>query len=131
MSEPSSSLQRRLARIGLAVGGRYGFALACGHAIAAHGILGRPSEDVDMFTDWHQRADFPVVVDEIIAAYRAEGYRVDVDHRLSTFARLSVTDLSRFDDEDFAEYGVTAEHVAALRQRVEAWRAELLGNAAP
>lgn len=219
MSEPSAPIQRRLARIGLQVGSRYGFALAGGHAIAAHGILTRPSEDVDMFADWQRRADFPAAVDEMIAAYQAEGYRVAVDHRLDTFARLRVTDpahpqlsqrvklvanwraqppveleiglvlhpddvmagkmdalynraaardfldidaaissgrydigrlctlaqaadagfdrrlfgdmlahISRFDDEDFAEYGFTPEYVAALRRRVDTWRRDLAGS---
>jgi hypothetical protein len=212
-------MQRRLAQIGLKIGGRYGFALAGEHTIAAHGILARPSEDVDMFADWQRRADFPAAVDEMIAAYRAEGYRVDVDLRLDTFARLRVTDaahpqlpqrvelvanwraqppvemeigpvlhpddvmagkmdalcnraaardfldidaaiasgrydlsqlcalahaadagfdrglfadmlahISRFDNEDFAPYGVTAEQVAALRGRVSDWRRELLAR---
>jgi hypothetical protein len=46
MSQPASSIHRRLAEIGLRVGARYGLALAGGYAIAAHGILERPSEDV-------------------------------------------------------------------------------------
>lgn len=52
-------IHRRLAQIALQIGGRYGFALAGGHAIAAHGILDRPSEDVDLFAAWQRRADFP------------------------------------------------------------------------
>jgi hypothetical protein len=40
----------RLAEIGLRVAGRYGFALAGGYAVQAHGILERPSEDVNLFT---------------------------------------------------------------------------------
>jgi hypothetical protein len=34
--------------------------------------------------------------------------------------------IDRLDDEDFAEYGVGPEHVAALRQRVKNWRASLV-----
>ncbi|MCZ7474716.1 nucleotidyl transferase AbiEii/AbiGii toxin family protein [Micromonospora sp. WMMC273] len=75
-------IHRRLAQIALQVGGQYGFALAGGHAIAAHGVLDRPSEDVDLFADWQRRADFPTAVDEVIAAYRAEGLGVDIDLRL-------------------------------------------------
>nr|WP_310376730.1 hypothetical protein [Catenuloplanes atrovinosus] len=40
--------------------------LAGGHAIAEHGILQRPSEDVDLFADWQRRADFPAAVDEVV-----------------------------------------------------------------
>jgi hypothetical protein len=209
-------IHRRLAEIGLRVGNPYGFALAGGHAIAAHGILERPSEDVDLFADWYRRADFPAAVDQVIAAYRAEGLDVQVDLRLETFARLHITDpsdsnrqhrvelvanwraqppvqmdigpvlhpddvmagkmdalynraaardfldidaaitsgrytidrlcdlahdadagfdrqlfaamlgrIDRLDDEDFTEYGVGPERVAALRQRVKNWRASL------
>ena len=42
----------RLAEIGLQVAGQYGFALAGGYAVQAHGFLHRPSEDVDLFTAW-------------------------------------------------------------------------------
>jgi hypothetical protein len=85
-------IHRRLAEIGLGVGERYGFALAGGHAVAAHGILQRPSEDVDLFTDWRRRVDFPAAVDAMIAAYCGVGYEVQVDHQTETFARLHVSD---------------------------------------
>jgi hypothetical protein len=52
------AIHRRLAQIGLRVGGPQGFALAGGNAVAAHGILEGPSEDVDLFADWQRRATF-------------------------------------------------------------------------
>ena len=82
----------RLAEIGLRVAGRYGFALAGGYAVQAHGILDRPSEDVDLFTAWERRGDFAVAVDAVVAAYRTDGYAVEVTQRFETFARLAVTD---------------------------------------
>lgn len=82
----------RLAEIGLRVAGRYGFALAGGYAVQAHGILERPSEDIDLFTAWDRRDDFNVAVDAVVGAYRADGYTVDVVQRFETFARLAVTD---------------------------------------
>jgi hypothetical protein len=33
--------------------------------------------------------------------------------------------IDRFDDEDFTEYGVSPEHLEALRRRVRAWLADL------
>jgi hypothetical protein len=39
----------RLARIALDVAGSYGFALAGGYAIQAHGFLNRMSSDADLF----------------------------------------------------------------------------------
>lgn len=82
----------RLAEIGLRVAGRYGFALAGGYAVQAHGILTRPSEDVDLFTAWDRRDDFATATEAVIDAYRAAGYAVEVTQRFETFARLTVTD---------------------------------------
>lgn len=62
----------RLAEIGLRVAGRYGFALAGGYAVQAHGILERPSEDVDLFTAWERRGDFAAAVEAVIGGYRTE-----------------------------------------------------------
>lgn len=179
MPDSTPPIHRRLAKIGLRAGGPYGFALAGGHAIAAHGILQRPSEDVDLFADWQRRADFPAAVDAVTAAYRAEGFEVQVDLRTDTFARLHVVepedpdqqhrvelvanwrarppvqmdigpvlhaddvmagkmdalynraaarDFLDVDHEDFVEYGVSLEQVAALRQRVGGWRVVLAGE---
>jgi hypothetical protein len=96
-------IHRRLAEIGLQAGGRYGFALAGGHAVAAHGILQRPSEDVDLFADWQRRADFPAAVEEVIAAYAAAGYEVEIDQRTETFARLYLTDPASAGDQHRVE----------------------------
>ncbi|MFV2022577.1 nucleotidyl transferase AbiEii/AbiGii toxin family protein [Micromonospora sp. LOL_023] len=87
----------RLAQLGLRVAGRYGFALAGGYAVQAHGILDRPSEDVDLFTAWERRGDFAQAVDAVVDTYRADGYTVEVTQRFETFARLAVTDPSEPD----------------------------------
>lgn len=85
-------VHQRLAEIGLRVAGRYGFALAGGYAVQAHGILDRPSEDVDLFTAWERRGEFAAAVDAVVDAYRADGYTVEIAQRFETFARLSVRD---------------------------------------
>lgn len=82
----------RLAEIGLRVAARYGFALAGGYAVQAHGILDRPSEDVDLFTGWEHRDDFAAAVDAVVDAYREGGYAVEVIQRFETFARIGVAD---------------------------------------
>ena len=87
----------RLAEIGLRVAGRYGFALAGGYAVQAHGILDRPSEDVDLFTAWERRGEFTAAVDTVVDAYREGGYTVEITQRFETFARLAVTDPSEPD----------------------------------
>ncbi|GAA2661980.1 nucleotidyl transferase AbiEii/AbiGii toxin family protein [Paractinoplanes durhamensis] len=82
----------RLAEIGLRVAGRYGFALAGGYAVQAHGILERPSEDVDLFTAWERRGDFAAAVEAVTDGYRTAGYTVEVTQQFDTFARLVVAD---------------------------------------
>jgi hypothetical protein len=74
------------------VAGRYGFALAGGYAVQAHGILERPSEDVDLFTAWERRGDFAAAVEAVIDGYRSDGYTVEVIQQFETFARLAVAD---------------------------------------
>jgi hypothetical protein len=96
-------LHQLLAEIGLRAGGPFGFALAGGHAVAAHGIIDRPSEDVDLFADWDRRADFPAAVDAVIAAYEGEGFEVVVDLRLETFARLHLSQAAEPDQQHRVE----------------------------
>ncbi|GAA1546721.1 hypothetical protein GCM10009827_078610 [Dactylosporangium maewongense] len=82
----------RLAELGLQVAAQYGFALAGGYAVQAHGILHRPSEDVDLFTAWERRDDFTAAVDAVVDAYTQHDYAVAITQRFETFARLAVTD---------------------------------------
>jgi hypothetical protein len=65
------SLHERLARLALSVSSRYGFCLAGGYAVQAHGFLDRPSEDVDLFTTSAAEEQFPDAVATVIAAYKA------------------------------------------------------------
>ncbi|TWH65347.1 nucleotidyltransferase AbiEii toxin of type IV toxin-antitoxin system [Micromonospora olivasterospora] len=74
------------------VAARYGFALAGGYAVQAHGILDRPSEDIDLFTAWERRGEFAAAVDAVVDGYRDGGYSVEVTQQFDTFARLAVTD---------------------------------------
>jgi hypothetical protein len=70
-------LHELVTRIGLAATGRYGFALAGGYAVQAHGFLNRVSEDVDLFTVNEARAPFQEAVTAAVDAYRSEGFSVE------------------------------------------------------
>ena len=83
---------RRIAEISLAAAGDYGLALAGGYAVRAHGMGNRRSGDVDLFTDWQRRADFPAAVQVVVKALEDHGYRVETSIANETFARLLVTD---------------------------------------
>lgn len=82
----------RIAKVALAVGARYGLALAGGYAVSAHGIGARPSGDVDLFTSWQRRDEFPALTAAVTAALESAGYVVSLVQQGETFARLSVTD---------------------------------------
>jgi hypothetical protein len=85
-------LQDRLVRVGLATLTEHGFALAGGYALQAHGLIDRLSEDVDLFTDRWDTAEFSRAVDALVEAYRGEGLDVVVARRAETFARLEATE---------------------------------------
>jgi Nucleotidyl transferase AbiEii toxin, Type IV TA system len=48
---PVSGLHREVAAVALRAAARHGFALGGGNALIAHGVIDRPTEDVDLFTD--------------------------------------------------------------------------------
>ncbi|WP_442934265.1 hypothetical protein [Micromonospora sp. CPCC 205539] len=81
----------RITRVALAAAGRFGFALAGGYAVSAHGMGNRLGGDVDLFTAWHLRASFPEAVDNVTKALEDEGYAVTAVIRNETFARSSST----------------------------------------
>ena len=80
----------RLARVALRAAGQYGFALAGGYAIQAHGFLDRLSADVDLFAPSSVEADFTIAVDAVIQEFGRDGLAVHVEIRDASFARLSV-----------------------------------------
>lgn len=82
----------RLARIGLAALARYGFCLAGGYAVQAHGFVERRSEDVDLFTTADIEGEFPAAVAALVEALGADGFEITVVRQGETFARLVVTD---------------------------------------
>jgi hypothetical protein len=84
-------LHQRLARLALATAGDYGFCLAGGYAVQAHGFRERPSEDVDLFTTAAAADQFPVALAAVIAAYEGDGLDVSTTSESPGFARLQVT----------------------------------------
>jgi hypothetical protein len=89
----------QIARIALTAGARYGLALAGGYAVSAHGMGSRPSGDVDLFTSWQHRGEFPELAAAVIAALETAGYKASVIMSADTFARLIVTDPAGSEDK--------------------------------
>lgn len=82
----------RLARVALDTAARYGFCLAGGYAVQAHGFVERVSKDVDLFTTMAAAGDFPTAQAAVLAGLRADGLEVAVEREGPTFARLAVAD---------------------------------------
>jgi len=69
---PVTDLHRDIAAIALRAAARHGFALGGGVALQAHGIISRPTEDVDLFTD--QEHGVAAAAGAVEASLRAAGY---------------------------------------------------------
>lgn len=84
--------QREIASIALKASENQGFALAGSGAIREHGLIDRPTEDVDIFSTEKASATFKPTVDNVISALRDHGFQVDIERQSDHFARLSVLD---------------------------------------
>jgi hypothetical protein len=72
---PIDELQREVATIALRTAARHGFALAGGNALIAHGIVDRPTDDVDLFSD--QETAVTAAADAVQAALREAGFEAE------------------------------------------------------
>jgi hypothetical protein len=72
---PLDGLQREVAAIALRAAARHGFALAGGNALIAHGIIDRPTDDVDLFSD--QEAGVAAAAQAVEDALREAGFQAD------------------------------------------------------
>ena len=52
----------------------------------------RPSGDVDLFTSWQHRGEFPELTAAVVATLEAAGYKVSVIMSAETFTRLILAD---------------------------------------
>jgi hypothetical protein len=98
---PVSEFHRQVAAIALAAAGRHGFALAGGNALMAHGIIDRPTEDVDLFTD--QETGVEAAADAVEVSLRDASFEAE---RQDGSAGLG--DIFPGMDQGLAEWIVTA-----------------------
>ena len=61
--------------------------MAGGYGVSAHGMGNRPSGDVDLFTSWQHRGEFPELKAAVIAALESAGYKASVIMSAETFMR--------------------------------------------
>jgi len=72
---PVSDLHRRVASVALTAAAGHGFALGGGNALLAHGVISRPTQDVDLFTNQEhgvEAAAAPVEAALLGAGFRAQ-----------------------------------------------------------
>jgi predicted nucleotidyltransferase component of viral defense system len=69
---------------------RYGLVLAGGYAVKAHGLVDRPSKDLDLAT--FSTRPIEEITDALACAYRARGFEVVNVRGNPLFTRLVVTD---------------------------------------
>lgn len=96
--------QRTVAALILNVISGDDFALAGSGALREHGLIDRPTQDVDLFTVDAATERFGAAVERTIATLIEHGYQVVPVRRLPQFARLAVT---ASDDYQFeVDFGV-------------------------
>ena len=69
---PVGKLHGQVAAIALRAAAAYGFALGGGNALIAYGIIDRPTQDVDVFSD--EEGAVQAAADAVEAALRDEGF---------------------------------------------------------
>lgn len=72
---PIDALQREVATIALRTAARHGFALAGGNALIAHGIIDRPTDDVNLFSD--QESAVTDAAEAVEDALRQAGFEAE------------------------------------------------------
>jgi len=91
-AEFDSQFQHRITREALAAVGEFGFVLAGAGALREHGLIDRPTEDIDLFTIQKHEQDFPHAVDTLMTTLRDAGLEVTATQVTDSFARLHVSD---------------------------------------
>jgi hypothetical protein len=84
---------RDVARVALTVARTHGFVLGGGVAWLVNGLVERPTEDVDLFTDTDGGVD--AAAGEVTGALQAAGYRVTPEEADELFAGMSA-DIQEF-----------------------------------
>lgn len=98
---PLNELHRRVATVALRVATRYGFALGGGNALIAHGLITRPTQDVDLFTNVETGVES--AADSVETALQEAGFDAEREDKADSLA-----DIFEGMGEGLAEWTVTA-----------------------
>ena len=83
---PVSGLHREVAAVALRAAARHGFALGGGNALIAHGVIDRPTEDVDLFTD--REHGVAAAAGAVEASLREAGYAAERQDQAAGLAEV-------------------------------------------
>jgi hypothetical protein len=83
---PVDDFHRAVAATALRAAARYGFALGGGNALIAYGLIDRPTQDVDLFTD--REHGVRAAAGAVETALRAAGYTVEREDSTSDLADI-------------------------------------------
>lgn len=83
--------QREVTRLALDSLAGGGFALAGSGAIREHGIIDRPTQDIDLFTSITSPEAFAESTKRLVAAMRERGFEVEEHRNAPQYAKFSVT----------------------------------------
>jgi hypothetical protein len=97
---PIDKLQREVAAVALHAAARHGFALAGGNALIAHGIIDRPTEDVDLFSD--QETGVAAAAQAVEDALRQAGFQAERRNKMD-----ALEDIFEGMGEGLAEWVIT------------------------
>ena len=98
---PVRELHREVAAIALRAAAPHGFALGGGNALMAHGIIDRPTQDVDLVTDEEHGVE--AAAEAVDTALRSAGFEVEREDKTGGLA-----DIFEGMGEGLAEWTVTA-----------------------
>jgi Nucleotidyl transferase AbiEii toxin, Type IV TA system len=98
---PVSALHREVAAVALRAAAPHGFALGGGNALIAHGIIERPTQDVDLVTDEEHGVE--AAAEAVETALQFAGFEVEREDKTGGLA-----DVFEGMGEGLAEWTVTA-----------------------
>lgn len=84
--------QRKLTRLLLSGIEEYGFVLCGSGALREHGIIMRPTEDIDLFTIQEHVDTFPLAYQKVLETCIEHGFKVATSHISSQYANLTISD---------------------------------------
>jgi hypothetical protein len=116
-----NDLHRRLLQDVLEIGNAFPLVITGGYAVQAHRIVDRFGRDIDMATDSMVTMDS--IVTTVVDGLTGRGWRVEVIGVDPHGARMMTTDdgTDWYDDQAFAEYGLTDQEISDLRRWAQSW----------